>query len=97
MPTSGVGHAHLLEEVDGTLLDLVALDLVVRVHRLVDLIPHAQHRVQRAERVLEDHRDVAAADVAQLLPAHLEPHALAGVFRQAVAQDAFFIDVAGGV
>src|ERR1700730_8680738 len=58
--------------VDPTMRDVVPGDLVVRAHRLVDLKADAQHRVQRAERVLEDHRDVAPADVAQLLVVELE-------------------------
>ena len=39
----------------------------VRLERLADLPADRQHRVQRGHRVLEDHRDLAAADRAQLL------------------------------
>ena len=38
----------------------------VRLERLADLAPDRQHRVQARHRVLEDHRDLAAADPAQL-------------------------------
>ena len=39
----------------------------VREHRLCDLVADAVHRVQARERILEDHRDVLAADVPQLV------------------------------
>ena len=38
----------------------------MRAYRLGDLIADAVHRVQARERILEDHRDVLAADVAHL-------------------------------
>ena len=39
---------------------------VVRAHRLGDLIADGEHRVQAGHRLLEDHRDAVAADVAHL-------------------------------
>ena len=45
---------------------------VVRHHRLGDLVADRQHRVQRRHRVLEDHRHVAAADLAELLLRQLQ-------------------------
>ena len=67
---SRVGNAHLLQEIDPTLRDLFARNLVVRCHRLVDLESNPQHRIERAERVLKDHRDVTAADLTQLFGRH---------------------------
>ena len=37
---------------------------VVRAHRLGDLVADGEHRVQAGHRLLEDHRDAVAADVA---------------------------------
>ena len=42
-------------------------DVGVRGHGLGDLRADAVHRVQARERILEDHRDVLAADLPQLL------------------------------
>ena len=39
---------------------------IVRRERLVDLVADREHRVQRRHRVLEDHRDLAAAELAEL-------------------------------
>ena len=38
----------------------------MRLERLADLAPDRQHRIEARHRVLEDHRDLAAADPAQL-------------------------------
>ena len=62
---------HLLEQLERPRSRLV-LGLAVRKHRLVDLEPSAQHRVQRALRVLEDHRDVAPSNLPDLLARELE-------------------------
>ena len=43
----------------------------VRLERLADLAPDREHRVQARHRVLEDHRDLPAADVPQLLVGEL--------------------------
>jgi hypothetical protein len=39
---------------------------VVRTHRLGDLIAHGEHRIEAGHRLLEDHRDAAAAQAAHL-------------------------------
>ena len=39
-------------------------DVLVQPDRLDQLVPDRVHRVQRGHRVLEDHRDVVAADLA---------------------------------
>ena len=44
----------------------------MRPHRLDQLVADAVERVQRRERVLEDHRDLLAAHLAQLLVGQLE-------------------------
>ena len=41
-------------------------------HRFVDLGPDSGHRVQRRHRVLEDHRDVVAAELTDILVIHLD-------------------------
>jgi hypothetical protein len=48
----------------------------VDAEHLTELVADGEDRVQRAERVLEDHGDPAAADLAALLGGHLE-HVLA--------------------
>ena len=45
------------------------VDALVRVHRVDELVADAHHRVERVHRALEDHRDVAPAEAAQLLGA----------------------------
>src|SRR6184192_3119166 len=44
----------------------------MRLERLADLPADGQHRVERGHRVLEDHRDLAAADPPQLPVAERE-------------------------
>ena len=41
-------------------------DVLVELHRLGDLVADREHRVQRRHRLLEDHRDLVAADLRQL-------------------------------
>ena len=45
---------------------LVAADLLVQLHGLGDLVADGEHRVQRRHRLLEDHRDLVAADPLEL-------------------------------
>src|SRR5580704_825491 len=68
----GIRDAHLSEQIDAAGLDIVFGDLVVGVHRLVDLVADTQHWVHRAERILKDHRDVTSTDVAQLFLGELQ-------------------------
>ena len=49
----------------------------MRLERLADLPADREHRVERGHRVLEDHRDLAAADRAQLLVVQREQVAAA--------------------
>jgi hypothetical protein len=62
----GAWDPHLLEQLDRLLVGLLLGDVVVAPDRLGDLRPDRQGRVQRRHRILEDHRDLAAADVLEL-------------------------------
>ena len=66
------GDAHALQKLDRALASLLLGRLLVREHRLGDLKAGLQDRVERALGILEDHRDVAAANVADLLVAQLQ-------------------------
>ena len=63
----GVRNADELEQRDGTVAQLSPVQaFVVHRDRLRDLAAHRVHGVQRRERVLEDHRDLAPAVRSQL-------------------------------
>ena len=66
-PLGGARDAHLLEQLDRLLVRLLLRHVVVPSDRLRDLRPDRQRRVERRHRVLEDHRDLAAAHVLELL------------------------------
>ena len=66
-PLLGRGDAHFLERGDAAGAGGAAADAFVRAERVGHLRLDAQDRVQRHHRVLEDHRDPAAADAAHLL------------------------------
>jgi hypothetical protein len=69
----GVGHAHELEQLDHPLAGVVVGHLlVVGRDRLGDLVADGQHRVQRGHRVLEDHGDLLAPDLAHRLLVEVE-------------------------
>jgi hypothetical protein len=61
----GVGDADQLEQLDRPCASGGAGDRAVDAHRLDDLRADAELGVQRGQWVLEDHRDLVAADVAQ--------------------------------
>ena len=65
-PQLRVRDADRAEQLDGAAPRLRLRDVGVRLDGLGDLVADAVHRVQAGERVLEDHRDVAAADLLQL-------------------------------
>ena len=77
MPTS-------VERLDRPVPGLLALDLLVELDLLGDLVADAEHRVQARQRLLEDHRDVVAADLPHLVDRHrqdlaaVEPDLAAG-------------------
>ena len=86
--------AHAVHELDGVLLGLLLGGAAVRPEHLADLEADAVDRVQRRQRVLEDHRDARAADLPLVLGVHrqhvaaLEPDAAAGDHRRRDVQDA---------
>jgi hypothetical protein len=55
-----------VEQLDRPLPPLFLGDVVVYEHRLGDLLAYRVHRVERRQRVLEDHRDLLAAHLAHL-------------------------------
>ena len=57
----------------------------MRQHRLDHLRPDAEHRVQRHHRILEDHRDAPAAEVAHL--ARRQPDEILALEQDAAADD----------
>ena len=61
-----------VEHLDGALLGVLLAEALVDPGHLADLTADGVHRVQGGERVLEDHGDLAAADLAPLLLAHGE-------------------------
>ena len=65
-PLGRARNPDLFEEVHCALPGLLLRDVPVREDRLRDLRPDLQGRVQRGHRVLEDHRDLVAADVLHL-------------------------------
>ena len=62
----GIVDAHLLENLDGFCLEPVARRIGVLAQDIADLIAHRPDRIERDFRVLKDHRDFAAADLAQI-------------------------------
>ena len=78
-----VGNAYGFQHLDGALLDvLLALALaLVQGNDLVDLGADAEHRVQAGHRLLEDHRNIVAAQTL-----HLFGGGLGNVIRLAVAE-----------
>ena len=63
----GLRDADEVEHLDRASLRLVARDLLVCAHGFGDLIADLQHRVQRGQRILEDHRELRAAVVADVV------------------------------
>src|SRR6185503_3062384 len=61
-----------LEELDGPLTRLALVHLEVELERLGDLAADREDGVEARHGVLEDHRDVVAADPADVVVVHLE-------------------------
>ena len=68
----GLRDADHLQQLDRALRRGLLVHLQVQLERLGDLAPDRQHRVERRHRLLEDHRDLVAADVPDLVLVHLE-------------------------
>src|SRR5699024_2807621 len=64
--------ADQLQQLDRSLASLRSAHPHMQLQRLTDLTVDRQHWVQRGHRVLEDHRDLVAANLADLLVTHLE-------------------------
>ncbi len=60
------------QEVDNAFLRSLLAAVLVREDRLCDLIAYLVQRMQTRERVLEDHRELLAANLAQLLVGDLQ-------------------------
>ena len=75
-----------VEQLAGAALGLLLAHVEVRLERLADLPADGQHRVQARHRVLEDHRDVLAADRAKLLVG--EPDQVAALEVRRAVRDA---------
>ncbi len=67
----GLGNADHLQQLDGPLVGRLLGDVLVCAQSFADLPTHGVHRVQGRHRLLEDHGDVAAAVLAQLLRRHV--------------------------
>jgi hypothetical protein len=61
-----------LQQLERTQLRVAVRHVPMQHHRLDELLPDRVHRIQRRHRVLEDHRDVVAAEGAQLARVHLQ-------------------------
>jgi hypothetical protein len=69
---SRLGNADEAEHLDGAVARLRLGHVAVGADRLHELVADLVERVQRRQRVLEDHRDVVAAELAHVLLGHLE-------------------------
>jgi hypothetical protein len=63
----GLRHPHQVEHFRGPLQGLVVAGAPVQLDRLGDLLAHRHRGIQRGQRILEDHADLVAADVAHVL------------------------------
>ena len=62
----GRGDAHLAQHLHRALPRLLPIEALVQPDRLADLLAHRVDGVERRHRLLEDHRDLVAADAAHL-------------------------------
>ena len=76
-PPLGDRDADPLEQLDRAPVAIPPGDVLVRADGLLDLVADPHHRVERAHRVLEDHRQVGAAQPLQLPRPEVEQVALA--------------------
>ena len=66
-PLVRVRDAHEREQLDSACVGGSVIQTQVSLHRLRQLAPYRQHRVQRGHRLLEDHPDAVASDIAHRL------------------------------
>jgi hypothetical protein len=84
------GNAHLLEHRQRLGARARRVLALVQAYRLGDLLADGEHRVERRHRLLEDHRDLGAADVAQRRGRRLreiDPAAVGAIEIHAPADD----------
>src|SRR5207245_10200883 len=65
--TFGIAHANLAEQLHDAVVERAAAKPAVQAQRLGDLLTDGEGGVQRGHRVLEDHRDAPAAELAHLV------------------------------
>jgi hypothetical protein len=68
----GIGQADELQEFDGARPGVLPGDVAMHEQGFGDLVADGEHRVQRGHRLLEDHRDLLAAQLAHLAFAEAE-------------------------
>ena len=83
-----VGDADKVQQLDGAGLRLLVIHAEMNLQRFFDLQSDGQDRVERGHRLLEDHRNVAAANGAHVIVAEIEQVA-------AVEHDAALRNLAG--
>ena len=67
-----IGQPAFLEERDGPQPGFTAANARVQHQRLDDLLPHREHGIERGHGFLEDHGDLAAADLPELVGSLVE-------------------------
>src|ERR1019366_5587356 len=65
--STGIGDSHQIEQLDGASARHGLRDLLVDEHRFHQLRTDPVERMQRRQRILEDHCDVVAADLTHLI------------------------------
>jgi hypothetical protein len=63
----GIGQPHLAKKFDGALCSLCITDGAMHFNRFFHLVTAGKYRVQRAHGLLEDHGDLIATYLAQLI------------------------------
>jgi hypothetical protein len=58
--------ANLLEHLDGLFARIGTGETQVQAYRLGNLVPHGEDRIEARHRILKDHRDLMAANLAHL-------------------------------
>ena len=67
-----IGDLHQPEHFDGFRSSRLLVQPLVQLDRFADLIADGKNRIERGHRLLEDHRDLVASDLAHLLVTELE-------------------------
>src|SRR5207237_1290402 len=67
-PFGGIGDAHFLKQLEGSLASLAARHSEVGQNAFRDLVADREHRIETRHRVLEDHPDPASPNLTQRFP-----------------------------